>query len=407
MYALAQQNILCSGKMIYKLGLLFTALVIFSGGGMELNAGESVIQYINENTMQKEQINALFLLKQEWINNIKEKYNKSEIKEIADGIVYIKMNKTINKRQIKINIAEINRNINPDIEIIPQMASKELHSRKKINSFTKDAKIAINGTYFKQDTGTPLGALVIDNQIITGPIYERAAFGIGNKEFKTSRTAFEGYIKNGKRKIKLDNINQPRMLFSQVLIYTPVWGNKSPITKAESKHIAVTNKRITEISSSPVNIPVDGYVISAPKEAVIGLKKGDIIETEYKIKPEWDNIDHIISGGPYLLKDGEIYIDTANEKLTGITGRNPRTAIGYTKDNVMIMITVDGRKEGSSGVTLSELAGILKELDCYEAINLDGGSSTVMYVDGTIISGSNIKNSSSINNALTVRVKEL
>ena len=47
----------------------------------------------------------------------------------------------------------------------------------------------------------------------------------------------------------------------------------------------------------------------------------------------------------------------------------------------------------------------MKQLGCYEAINLDGGSSTVMYVDGKIYTGSNIKTSVAINNALVVRKK--
>ena len=56
------------------------------------------------------------------------------------------------------------------------------------------------------------------------------------------------------------------------------------------------------------------------------------------------------------MKDGEIFLDVSSEKLNAIAGKNPRTAIGYTKDNVLIMVTVDGRKEGSTGVTVKELA---------------------------------------------------
>lgn len=406
-YALAQRQIIFSEKMVLRLGFLFLALAIFSGGGMRLNADESILRYyVHENINIKEQQSALFLLNKEWIVNLKEKYKKNTIKEISEGIVYIRLNKTIKSRNVKINVAEINRNVNPDIEIIPQMASKKLHSRTRINNIASNSKIAINGTYFKQDTGTPLGALVIDNKIITGPIYERVAMGISDSGFKTSRTAFDGYvIKNEKTKIKIDNINQPRMMLSQVLIYTKAWGEKSPVTKAETRHISIKENKITEISKLPLLIPENGYVITAPYEKIKSLKKGDKITTQYKITPEWKEINHIISGGPYLMKNGNIFIDVTAEKLNSITGRNPRTAIGYTKDNVLIMVTVDGRKEGSSGVTLNELANIMKELGCYEAINLDGGSSTVMYVDGKILSGSNIKNSSAISNALTVRIK--
>ena len=405
MYALAQQNNICLEKMVWKLGIVFMAIAIFSGGGMGLNATENVLgYYMHDNIMSKEQLNALFLLNEAWMSDLKEKYSNENIKQISDGIVYVRLTKTINTRKIKINVAEINRNVNPNIEISPKMASSAMHSRKKINTIAPNAKIAVNGTYFKQDTGTPLGTLVIDNKIISGPIFERVSLGIGDKGFKTSRATFDGVIKSKNKQIKIDNINQPRMMFTQVLMYTPVWGEKSPATKLASRHIAVSNGKITKISSNPISIPKDGYVISALAETVKDLKVGDDISAEYKIKPEWKDAKHIISGGPYLIKDGNIFIDTASEKLNGITGRNPRTAIGYTKDNVMIIVTVDGRKENVSGVTLSELANILKDLGCYEAINLDGGSSTVMYVDGNVISGSNI-NSASISNALTVSIK--
>ena len=227
MYALAKQRNICLEKMVYKLGIVVLLMAFFSGGGMQLNAGENVVKYyIHENIMKKEQLNALFLLRQEWMESLKSKYQKNEIREVADGIVYVRLNKIINKRKIKINVAEINRNINPNIEIIPQMASEKMHSRKRINNIAADAKIAVNGTYFKQDTGTPLGVLMINNQIITGPIYDRVAFGISDLGFKTSRVSFEGYIKKDDKIINLNNINQPRMMFTQVLVYTPLWGVK-------------------------------------------------------------------------------------------------------------------------------------------------------------------------------------
>ena len=304
-------------------------------------------------------------------------------------------------------ISEINRKLNPEIEIIPQLSSNNLHSKSKIRNIAIQNKaiLAVNGTYFKQNTGTPLGTLVIDKEIITGPIYERVGLGIGDNGFSTARIAFNGRLKNKNKEIKIDNINQPRMLFSQVLIYTNKWGVKSPVTNKPSKHLAIKENKIIAMSDYPLIIPEGGYVISMPKEKAQGFKLGDKVSVNYELTPNLENVNHIISGGPYLLKSGEIYIDTKNEKLTAITGRNPRTAIGYTKDNVMIIVTVDGRKEGFSGVTLNELAKIMKDLGCWEAINLDGGSSTVMYVNGSTISGSNIKGSAMISNALTVRKK--
>ena len=188
-------------------------------------------------------------------------------------------------------------------------------------------------------------------------------------------------------------------------MYNQNWGLKSAETKKDSTHIVILNNKIIAKSDYPLYIPDNGFVLSAPKTTLKGFKLGDKVTINYNLNPNWEDTDHIISGGPYLIKEGSIFVDPISQKLTSIAGKNPRTAIGYTKDNVMIMVTVDGRKEGSTGVTLKELANIMKDLGCYEAINLDGGSSTVMYVNGNVYTGSNLKNSTSISNALAVRVK--
>ncbi len=409
--ALAQQRIFCSEKMVLKLGFILLALTVFSGQNMPIDAyysgGNIIKNHIHENITKKEQNDALFLLREKWNKQLETKYGKNKIIQITDGIIYTKMVKYINSKRVKINIAEVNRNINPDIEIVPVMASNKMHSKSNIKSIAENTNslLAVNGTYYKQDTGTHLGTLVINNEIISGPIYERAAFGIGKNGFTTARISFEGYIKNNKKQIKINNINQPRMLVSDILIYTSKWGKKAPSMNKSGLYITVAGSKITAISKQPLTLPENGFVISGPADKLDIFKIGDKIEYEYGLNPSVEKIDNIISGGPYLIKNGEIFIDAAAQKLTAIKGRNPRTAIGYTKDNIMILVTVAGRKEGSSGMTLNELAKLMKDLDCHEAINLDGGSSTVMYANGEIYSGSNLKNSALISNALTVRVK--
>lgn len=404
MHTLAERRIVCSEKMVLKLGFVLMVLAVFSGQNMTMKAFEpnNIVQrYIHENIMEKEQSNdALFL----WENSLVEKYGENKVQKIEDGVVYVSLTKYINSRRIKINIAEINRNINKNLEISPIMSANK---KAKINNIASknDVLVAINGTYFKQDTGTPLGTLVINDEIISGPIYERVGMGISNDGFKTSRIGFNGEIKNETTTLQINNINQPRMMFSEVLLYNKNWGEKSGSTKIGSSHIAILNNKIIAKSDYPLHIPEGGLVLSAPKTVLKDFKLGEKVTINYNLNPNWEDIDHIISGGPYLLKDGNIFIDATSQKLQTITGRNPRTAIGYTKDNVMLMVTIDGRKEGLTGVTLKELANIMKDLGCYEAINLDGGSSTVMYVDGNIYTGSNIKNSTAISNALAVRVK--
>ena len=93
------------------------------------------------------------------------------------------------------------------------------------------------------------------------------------------------------------------------------------------------------------------------------------------------------------------------QKLGSIGGRNPRTAIGYTKDNDLILITADGREGSSIGLTLTELANLLKGLGCVNAINLDGGGSTVMYVKGQIVNRPHQPGGIALSNALVISKK--
>jgi len=91
-----------------------------------------------------------------------------------------------------------------------------------------------------------------------------------------------------------------------------------------------------------------------------------------------------IGGAPTLVKNGQVNI-TYNEEIMWGSGvdysiRDPRTAVGYTADNHVIMFVADGRSVVSEGVSLPELASIMIDLGCVEAMNLDGGGSTQMAV---------------------------
>ena len=92
-----------------------------------------------------------------------------------------------------------------------------------------------------------------------------------------------------------------------------------------------------------------------------------------------------IGGGPVLLQNGEIHISNNEERKfygKAINDHHPRTAIGYTTDNKIIILVAEGRSKTASGLTLTQEAQILKDLHCVEALNLDGGGSTCMLVNG-------------------------
>lgn len=342
--------------------------------------------------------------KQRWETMLRQRYRNGAILTVADGVKHIRMVRYINSRPVKINIVEVNTKINPNIEIAPQLASTNLKHRATIRTIaTRNNSIAaVNGTYFKPQNGVPLGTLMINKKVYTGPIYNRVAMGIGNNEYKMAQVQFNSTLKAGRENLKIDNINQPRMLSTYVLLYTADWGQTSPTPPKYGVNIAIKDNKITTISYGSTAIPENGYVISGPKAKLEPFFSAKKISLDIKMVPEWENINHIISGGPYLVKDGSVFIDVTAQKLGAITGKNPRTAIGYTAENEFIMVTVDGREQASVGMTLGELARMMKDFGCINAMNLDGGGSSVMYVNGRVVNNPAQRGGIPISNALTI-----
>jgi len=86
------------------------------------------------------------------------------------------------------------------------------------------------------------------------------------------------------------------------------------------------------------------------------------------------------------MSEGQINITNDDErKFAGkaILDYHPRTAMGYKKDGTLIIMAIQGRMKGiAAGITLTELANLFQQLGCYEAINLDGGGSSCLLVNG-------------------------
>ena len=244
---------------------------------------------------------------------------------------------------------------------------------------------------------------MIDETMYTGPIYDRVALGIFDDGFDVARVQLNASVKTRSLNIKIDNINQPRMLSTHVIAYTTVWGKTSPASPKYGTQIAIDNSgQIIAASANSMNIPDDGYVIVGPKsqlQKLWGVKK---VKVDISTTPEWKNVRHIISGGPYLVKNGEVFVDMTAQKLGAIGGRNPRSAIGYTADNNLILVAVDGREGSSIGMTLMELANFMKSVGCVGAINLDGGGSTVMYINGQIVNKPQVKGGIPLSNAVVL-----
>lgn len=94
----------------------------------------------------------------------------------------------------------------------------------------------------------------------------------------------------------------------------------------------------------------------------------------------WVNAKYhnILASGPLLIMDHQIR-QFNNDPFH--QNRHPRTGVAITEDQKMLLMTVDGRSFQSYGLTIHELARLFSELGATDALNLDGGGSTVMWID--------------------------
>ena len=97
-----------------------------------------------------------------------------------------------------------------------------------------------------------------------------------------------------------------------------------------------------------------------------------------------DGVVNLLAFGPSLVENGEIVVDT-NSEVGQSMSSNPRTAIGIIDENHYIIIVSDGRTLESEGLSLYQMAEIMKSYGVKTAYNLDGGGSSTLYFNGQVI----------------------
>lgn len=101
---------------------------------------------------------------------------------------------------------------------------------------------------------------------------------------------------------------------------------------------------------------------------------------DQKVLSELQNKSNWAIGTSYsLIQYGKINLQNS-EKYDHATSKNPRTLLGQNKDGTFLLVVIDGRSSGNVGVTAQQSAELMYELGCYNAVNCDGGGSSVMIV---------------------------
>ena len=326
-------------------------------------------------------------------------------KSVARGIVH----RQILDNGVLTNILAVS----PDaVDIRPYRALSAGIGAESLVSLARRHKAlaAINGGFFEMVgtfRGESIGALKIEGEWISEPEQGRAVIGFrtvdGKIEASIDRIALrqELVLPSGDT-LPIDGMNRSRG-GNELVIYRPHFHTVT-LTMPGGLEVVVRNGEVVDIhdGQGSSRIPSDGYVLSASDERrtdlLAHIAQGDAVSIRETVIPErvgdsnlWASFVHIIGGGPLLLQDG-IAPPTQAYDREGFDQAfhsfwHPRTGIGKKADGTLLLVTITAAETGvRRGVMLPRFAELFLEWGATDALNLDGGNSSMLIIRDEIVS---------------------
>lgn len=323
------------------------------------------------------------------------------------------------------------------------------HGREDVSRYARRHRVlaAVNADFFPY-TGDPLGVGIKDGELFSEPYTgsakggPRVVLGVtpGGKGIVFDTLSFLGDLQaqDGQRAF-VNGVNRVPTA-GEIVAFTSFYGPASSNRKggtdvvvdsanlplrANKLMVGRVQQVLTGIQTATV-IPSGGLVISGAPGAgadflaqhvhpgdkigfVMAVAPADSVKSGFQIAglprtgddlPSragqninraaylWAQIPQAVGGGPRLLTDGVVAVTGVAEGFdAGFIGSpNPRTAVGTSRDGKrLFVVTVDGRQSISKGVSLNDLALILKRYGAWNGMNFDGGGSTAMAVGGLLV----------------------
>ncbi len=264
--------------------------------------------------------------------------------------------------------------------------------QQRLQAQGKEMVAAINGDYFTVSTGVPLGILITDGILRASDNYQWSIGFPGNGGAFIAKSPLyvnmTATIAGASKNIVIDQVNHARTT-DRLILYTPDYGGSTQTGTAGVHVVLNTSGQLT----------VGGTVTGTVAQVLTGtaaakLKPGQMVLSVDNRGPK-ARLDGLVAGTPVSLKvtcaDARFATCTyaigayqkllTNGQVAGSLepGTAPRTAVGVRSDGTAVLYTVDGRQtDYSVGLSLTDVAKRLKSLGCIEAVNLDGGGSTIM-----------------------------
>jgi exopolysaccharide biosynthesis protein len=271
---------------------------------------------------------------------------------------------------------------------------------------------AINAGFFNRDRKMPVGAIRDGKRWMAGGVLNRGTVAWNPEgNIFMDRLSFSEEIVTSQGNIALTHLNSG-FVQNGLARYTPNWGaTYTPLTDNEAIILVQGDRIISQIKTQAategkIPIPDNGYLLVARQvpEVLAKLTVGEQIKGITTLKPEiFSDFSNVLGAGPLLLKNGAIVLNAALERFLppfDIRGAS-RSAIATTQESGQVLLsTIRATPEGVLP-SLRQTAEILKKMGALNALNLDGGSSTTLYLGGSILNRP-LGNAAPIHNALGI-----
>jgi hypothetical protein len=286
------------------------------------------------------------------------------------------------------------------IEIRPMLAQEpSLVGTNHLIKFAPTTQVvaAINGGYFNRNNRMPLGAIKRDGKWLSSPILNRGAIGWNNKgQLRIVRLQMQETLSTSRGdRLPIIALNSAYVQ-TGLGRYTTAWGSTYTPIQANELIIAVQNDKVTQITAGDstetiklFTIPPNGYLLALRGQPELSgrIPIGTSLTLQRQITPpDFDTYSQIIAAGPWLVQSGKIVLDAKGENFGVNFSKESaaRSAIGSTSTGNTLLVAVHNRA-GGKGPTLAEMAQILQQMGTVDALNLDGGSSTSIYLGGQLV----------------------
>ncbi len=334
-------------------------------------------------------------------------------RKVTPAISYMHVKRTGKAGPLHIHILKVDLN-DSKISVRPKLARNTIGGLETTSgiAYREGAVAAVNGSFFevRKEHHLPIGLMIADGEVINRSMLERATVGITkDKEVIFGTPSSNGHVVNleNRRSVPIWGVNRPSKK-DEVIVYTKEYGPTTGSDDLGREIVVDCSGKVVSINSGNSAIPADGFVISLhgwTKALAERTRIGDRMDLVYSMEGKWKDVAYAITGGPFLVRDGvvvhkeSIRAERFKKEMLPPTSR---TAIGTCASRELILVVVDKRDPISVGVTYDELAVLMRDFGAVNAIGLDGGHASTMYVDGRVVNFPMWGMEAAVSNAVTV-----